>query len=306
LTTGNYGLTYSDLRMWEYPYLPHFELLKIHPLSVDIGMPWTAHFFREKEGWDQPANIENSIDQFLAATIAFGRMAWLVEEVHGIRQTCRSYYMMQQLQSRYVMEKPEVVLYGSDTGMISSSEAFLTGAWKDSKLYVRYPGDLQVWVNGNPEKQWVVEVQDVPHVLPPFGWVAVQGDDFFEASTLLDGTRCDRITSPEYVFLDGRGVFRDFSGVGSAGSVAVRKHADSGLELIAVDGVDQIRLSDPGSGYAANDVRTRIGEIATGKGLTVEAIKADGTSLGRAETTKKANGWKITPVADALRYLVNT
>jgi len=35
LCVGNYGLTYSNLRLWEYPYLPHFDLLKMHPLSVD-------------------------------------------------------------------------------------------------------------------------------------------------------------------------------------------------------------------------------------------------------------------------------
>ena len=305
LTTGNYGLTYSDLRLWEYPYLPHFELLKIHPLSVDIGIPWTAQFFSGKEGWNNPKNIVASVDQFLAATIAFGRMAWLVEEAHGIRQTCRSYYMMQQLQSRYVMEKPEEILYGTDAGLISSSEAFLTGDWKKSKLYVLYPNDLRIWVNGNAGEQWKVKFEGTEHVLPPFGWLALQGTDFFESSELVNGTRCDRVASSNYVFLDGRDVARKFVGIACSGSLAVKPHGEDGLLFIAVEGVDQISLSKPDAvPDSASDVRSLIARAAAAKNLSVEAFKADGTSLGTAEAVRYGGNWKISSVADALRYEV--
>ncbi len=128
LCAGNYGLTYSSLRLWEYPYLPHFDLLKMHPLSVDIGVPWTSQFFTGKKDWQKPENIVASIDQFLAATIAYGHIGWLVEETHGMRQTCRSYYMLQPLQSRYAMLKPQEIRYGTDDGLVSSSEAFQSGA----------------------------------------------------------------------------------------------------------------------------------------------------------------------------------
>ena len=305
LTTGNYGLTYSGLRLWEYPYLPHFELLKIHPLSVDIGVPWTAHFFREKDGWNDPENIESSIDQFLAATIAFGRMAWLVEEAHGIRQTCRSYYMMQQLQSRYVMEKPEEILYGTKTGLISSSEAFLKGDWKSSKLYVRYPGNLKIWVNGNPSDHWNVEVEGTEHILPPYGWLAIQGDDFFESSEIVTGRRCDRVSSSDYVFLDGRGVAREFAGVGTSGSLAVKPFGERGLLLIAVEGVDHVKLTGLDSTSRATlDVRSLIAKAAKAENLTVKAFKADGELLGQAKTTRNTSGWTILPVTGALRYEV--
>ncbi len=183
LTTGHYGLTYSDLKYREYPYLPHFDLLKMHPLSVDIGMPWTARFFREDEGWSSPERIEGSIDQFLAATIAYGHMAWLVEETHGIRQTCRSYYMMQQLQSRYVMEKPEVIDYGGDGGLVSASAALRSGLWKESRLHVRYRNGLEIWVNGNRDNDWIVNTEGEEFRLPPYGWLASQGPGFFESSS---------------------------------------------------------------------------------------------------------------------------
>jgi hypothetical protein len=305
LTTGNYGLTYSSLRLWEYPYLPHFELLKIHPLSVDIGIPWTAHFFREKEGWNEPENIEASIDQFLAATIAFGRMAWLVEEAHGMRQTCRSYYMMQQLQTRYVMERPEEILYGTDQGLIGSSEALLNGKWRDSKLFVRYPGDLRIWVNGNANESWNVAIGGTRHLLPPFGWLAQQGTEFFESSELIDGTRCDRVSSPDYIFLDGRDVARRFAGVSCSGSVALKPSGENGLLIIAVAGVDEIGLTQPDSVPASpTDVRSVLARIAAAADLSVEAFKADGALLGAAEAVRDSEGWKISTVADALRYEV--
>ena len=93
--------------------------------------------------------------------------------------------------------------------------------------------------------------------------------------------------------------------MGSSGSVAVKKEKQGGLELIAVEGVDQIRLFAPGSSYPAGDVRQRIAEIASANKVTVAAFKADGTSVGAAQATKQGEVWTITPVTDALRYIVS-
>jgi hypothetical protein len=54
-------------------------------------------------------------------------------------------------------------------------------------------------------------------------WLAIQGDRFYEASELVDGKRCDRVTSPEYVFLDGRGAVQSIDGVSTSGSLVVRR-----------------------------------------------------------------------------------
>ena len=223
LCAGNYGLTYSGLRLWEYPYLPHFDLLKMHPLSVDIGMPWTGQFFTGKEGWQKPENIVASIDQFLAATIAYGHIGWLVEESHGMRQTCRSYYMLQPLQSRYAMLKPQEIRYGTDRGLVESSEAFLSGQWRKSKIFIRYPNGLRVWVNGNASQPGRSSTR-APRTTcrpsagsPSAPTVSSSVRNRSMASATI--ARC----SPECVFLDGRGTWRDFDGIGTSGSVAVRR-----------------------------------------------------------------------------------
>ncbi len=303
LCTGNYGLAYSNLRLWEYPYLPHFDLLKMHPLSVDIGVPWTSQFFTGKEGWQKPENIVASIDQFLAATIAYGHIGWLVEETHGMRQTCRSYYMLQPLQSRYAMLKPQEVSYGTDHGLVASSEAFLSGDWRKSQLYILYPNGLRIWVNGNGKESW--QVAGVAHELPPFGWLALGMDGFVECSETLDGKRYDRASAPECIFLDGRGTWRRFDGVATSGSVAVRRaNKGQGLSIITVQGVDQLVLSEPEGTFAADDVRTTVATIAQARALAVQAFDENDRNIGEVSVRKTDSGWELRPPGSAVRLEV--
>ena len=303
LCVGNYGLTYSQLRLWEYPYLPHFDLLKMHPLSVDIGVPWTAQFYKGKEGWNKPENIVSSSDQFIAATIAYGHIGWLVEEQHGIRQACRSYYMLQQLQSRYVMLKPQEIQYGADGGTISASEAFVGGEWKKSRLFIRYPNSLQIWVNGNPEEVWKVTCDGVAHLLPPHGWLAVKEGEFYECSELGNGKRYDHVSSPEYVFGDGRGALRTFDGIATSGSIAVRRSNNKrGLSIVAIEGVGEIGITSPQRRFGARDVRTEIARIAGANRISARAFDQDGKDLGLAPVVKTSAGWQIGPQENALRY----
>ncbi len=307
LCVGNYGLTYSGLRLWEYPYLPHFDLLKMHPLSVDIGVPWTGQFFSGKEGWNRPENIVASIDQFLAATIAYGHIGWLVEEAHGIRQTCRSYYMLGPLQSRYAMLKPQEIRYGTDRGLVSSSEAFQSGDWRKSKIFIHYPNGLRVWVNGNASESW--QLADVGYDLPPFGWLALGTDSFIECSALLDGQRYDRASSPDCIFLDGRGAWRRFDGLATSGSVAVRRAKEGmGISATLIEGVERLVIARPFVGanddspvLGPDDVRTAITTLVDRPAITVAAYDQDGQRTGDAEIRRTESEWEIVPPASAVR-----
>ena len=311
LATGNYGLTYSELKLWQYPYLPHFDLLKMHPLSVDIGMPWTAQFFHGKTDWDRPENVVRSIDQFIAATIAYGHMGWLVEEKHGIRQTCRSYYMLQQLQSRYLMEKPVSIRYGTDAGLVSSSQAFRDGSWRQSRLCICYANGLQVWVNGNNDNPWDVEVDKKPYLLPPFGWAATQGNNFFSGSYLVAGHRLDRSSSEQCVYLDGRSRYQEFDGLGTAGAAAAVPGAgQSGVTIYAVEGVDKLVLQAGRSDFPAADIRSRISRLAGAETISVKGFDVDGKITGERQLLRNENtarsGWSIPIFTRSVRYEINT
>jgi hypothetical protein len=306
LSTGNYGLTYSGLKLWEYPYLPHFDLLKMQPLTVDIGVPWTEQFFNGKKGWDQKSSIEESIDRFLAATIAYGHMGWLVEEKHGIRQTCRSYYSLQQLQSRYLMEKVEEIRYNGSRGPISSSQALLNGEWKRGQLNIRYANGLEAWVNGNEKQVWVVNFDGKQHSLPPFGWLAVQGNDFIASSLLEDGKRFDRVSSPDYVYLDGRGRYRESDGIGTADSVAVRPLPDGkGISIIAIERSSRLKLKSQQAQGKENDARSSIARLSRASRLQLETFDLGGKRIGLTILDPKEGAekdWEIPLVAGAVRY----
>jgi hypothetical protein len=302
LCTGNYGLTYSSLRLWQYPYLPHFDLLKMHPLTVDIGVPWTGQFFTGKEGWQKPANIVTSIDQFLAATIAYGHIGWLVEEAHGIRQTCRSYYMLQPLQSRYAMLKPQEIRYGTDRGLVSSSDAFLSGDWRKSKIFILYPNGLRIWVNGSAEEPWRVEHQGTAHDLPPFGWLAIGTDGFYECSESLNGKRYDRVSSPDCIFIDGRGMWRTFDGIETSGSVAIRRAKEGeGLSVITVEGVTRLSITRPEDTFASYDLRTAIDAIAQSEAIVARAFDQSDKDLGEVTVRQMAAGWELRPPESTVR-----
>lgn len=305
LTTGNYGLTYSGLKLWKYPYLPHFDLLKMHPLTVDIGVPWTAQFFHDNKIWDKPGNIVKSIDQFIAATIAYGHMGWLVEEQHGIRQACRSYYSLQQLQSRYLMEKPETIRYSGAKGLISSSEAFLSGEWKRSQLQIRYENGLEVWVNGNKKENWSLDLNGKRYLLPPFGWLAIQGEEFLSGSLLEGGRRYDRVSSSAYIFLDGRGTYRELDGLGSDGSVAARPlPAGEGLSIIVIDGASRLVLSPLKSPFGLDDVRAVISRLNEASQLQIQAFDVDGKMVGEKLLPRVPQGgkWIIPLFVGGIRY----
>ncbi len=307
LCTGNYGLTYSELRLWEYPYLPHFDLLKMHPLSVDIGVPWTGQFFKGKEGWQRPENIVTSIDQFLATTIAYGHIGWLVEEAHGIRQTCRSYYMLQPLQRRYALLKPAEIRYGTDSGLVSSSQALLSGDWRKSKIFIRYPNGLHVWVNGDAGESWRVKHKGATHDLPPFGWLAIGTHGFYECSEAVEGKRYDRVSAPESVFLDGRGTWRDFDGIATSGSVAVqRQKQGQGLSLILVEGVERLVMGEPEGAFGSQDVRAEIGRVTRSETIAARACDENEKDLGEVVVERTTSGWEIHPPQSTVRLDVTT
>jgi len=280
LADGNYGLCYGGPDPASEPLNVAFDLYQIHTKECDIGMPWTGGFLKSP-GWNSPERIDASIDHFIAATMAYGHLGWLVEEGHGIERTCRSYYMLQQLQSRYGLRRPKKIEYADAQGKwLTASRAIATDVIKESRLHVLYENGLDLYVNGS-EGNWVVRGK----VLPPWGWYAVHGKDFEEYSALVDGRRIDWVKSPEYEFLDGRGVRTTHGGLSAKGSIAVRR-SKSSVEVIDIYGNDWIGVQVKGRG-------------------TCTAFDPDGKSLGPAEARFTSDGmaW-IKPVKGARSYRI--
>lgn len=280
LASGNYGLAYDDTNFSKEPLNVVFDLLKIHPLECDIGMPWMGQFFREP-GWEKPEVIEASVDHFLAATIAYGHIGYLVEEFHGIEKACRSYYMMQQLQKRYAMQSVSTIEYADAAGnMMTPSQAIATDALKLSRLRVLYRNGLEIFVNGS-DSVWKVDKYE----LPRWGWLArSKNGDFLEYSALLGGRRVDYVKSPEYEYLDARGNHAAIGGISTKGAVAVRRKSE-GVEIIDILGNEEIAVE--------------------AKAQKCTAYDEDGKSLGPVQVKQEGPKTIFTAVKGARKYVID-
>jgi hypothetical protein len=203
------------------------------------------------------------------------------------------------------MLKPQEIRYGTDRGLVSSSQAFASGDWRKSKIFVQYPDDLCIWVNGNAKESWEIEHEGAAHNLPPFGWLAIGADDFYECSETIDEKRYDRASSPECIFIDGRGSWCSFDGIATSGSVAVRRAKKSkGLSIITVEGVDRLVIAEPGDTFTPDDVRAAIRAAARATAIAARAFDLNDKDLGEVAIKRTESGWELKPPASAVRLEV--
>lgn len=268
LATGNYGLCYPGVDPAAEPLNVAFDLYQIHPKEADIGVPWTDRFFQSEPGWDSADRIDASIDHFLAATLAYGHIGWLVEEQHGISRMCRSYYMLRPVTQRYAGLQPKKLQYADADGRLASaSEALDRGFFSLSRLHVDY-GAIQLYVNGSTDL-WEVDSPRGRLLLPSWGWAAWSADGkMFESSALSSGERADYCVTPDYEYLDGRGTLRRMGKLACAGGVVMT--GDSFLDIGA---------------------NTEIGFKSAAEGGQVEAFDAKGKSLGKYAVRRGQGGY---------------
>jgi len=248
LVDGNYaqiGIPNPE----SYPLLVAFDLRKIHPLEADISM---------LPSWSWGRGIYHC----QAATIAYGHIGF---QPAGDVATCgRYYYLMQQLQSRYVMVPVREILYHRDGQLLPVSQALKTGAYTESQVLVRYENGLELAVNCNPERRWTVELAGKRYDLSPDAWAAVQGDDFEEYSTQINGTRIGFVRSPAYLFLDGGGERLQVGAAATDGALALRPLASGGREVIVLAKPTRIEIEAPegASVRALNGLDEPLGGLA--------------------------------------------
>ncbi|MCC7340379.1 MAG: hypothetical protein IT170_04775 [Bryobacterales bacterium] len=294
LESGSYGWTYTDTNLLTAPLDPVFHLTKIHPLQCDYGMGLTSHYLSQlDETWATSPRKRDYIDLFLATTIGYGNMGWLVREwglndAFGIEAMTRSYYMMQQLQQQYAFVPPKTIEYaGPDGNLMPPSQAHASGAVMDSRLHVEYENGTHVYVNRSSRGPWTVkdgagnEVQ-----LPVSGWLSYnKSASFYEYSGLVQGRRVDYVKSPSYEFLDGRGQWTEHGSLGATGSVVRRTRGGDAVELIDLYGNDRIAFK------------------ADGPGLLL-ARDPEGKHLGEVPLKSSKNGWyEFSPLPNGRTYV---
>ncbi len=288
LASGHYGWVYTKVNLLMHPLDVAFMLTKIHPLECDYGMGYTYYYLSQIDPkWTESPKRREYLDLFLATTIGYGNMGWLVNEFPSsepfhLEALARSYYMMQQLQQQYAFVRPKTIEYaGRDGNFLTPSQAHATGAIADSRLHVVYENGAEVYVNRSSSDSWTVKGVE----LPVSGWLVVNAaNGFYEMSANLGGRRIDYVTAPEYEFLDGRSQWTRHGHLGATGSVALRQKPGGVLELTDIYGNDRIQFQAQAAGV-------------------LTAYAPDGASLGPVQMSPR-DGWhEFKPVPGGRTYV---
>ena len=301
LADGNYGHTYNGRSLATQPLLPVFDLYQIHSKECDIGVSWTSFFCDAIPNWQAPDNIDRAIDRFLLTTLAYGHIGWLVEEEHGIGRTCRSYYMLQQVQRRYGLKQPSRIAYWDGAQMRSVSDAIsMKLPASRRQIYIEYPGGLRLWLNDHPTDEWRVQAGEHRIDLPPSGWAAVvlnenvgardAKDSLFSYSALNDSGRVDYLRSAAYTYQDGRGKWFATTEAGSSGALAISKPRQNRLRVIRIGGDGEFMIRRP---YGVVGAVVGCQAYGTDGKLTPSPVLHDSGSETWIEPVKDANRYEL-------------
>jgi len=244
LTDGDFAqFRRTDEPRFRHPWLVDFDLRKLHPLCIGLGMG-DEHMMDMPRGYDW-----GMTERLLCQTLAFGH-AWLLKSHHfpweGHKEpvdprdplgrwklpVVKTYYLAQQLQARYAMVPVRDIAYFDGVHLVDSSEALRTGCYRRSQVHIEYANGLHVWGNGSFDDDWEVRVAGHTYCLPPAGWAAWMPGELLEYSAVADGARRDHVDSATYLFADARGTEFDFGPIVTDGAIIVRKDRKDGLEII--------------------------------------------------------------------------
>lgn len=228
LLDGNYAQIFEprpDLLEW----FPDFNLRKIHPLSIDAGMGEPAMFFR---------GVPRKDEQFIATTLVYGNISILAGDEEQME---RNYYLLTPLQPYYVMIPVESIRwFDQDNNSYNTSEAFVNGAKKLSRIQIRYENGFTVYANGKPE-QWTVE----GHTLPQWGWLAFAPDGkLLGAREILDGHVAEWARGEKSMYLRSPEGWVDAGWIAGQNTVILKREED-GWHLIEGIRNQDFTLTEP-------------------------------------------------------------
>ncbi|MBI5383376.1 MAG: hypothetical protein HZA90_01675 [Verrucomicrobia bacterium] len=285
LTDGNYGQDQS-YRPAENPWLVDFDLRKMHDLGCNFGLGNLEMFYanvRQPRGTPEERDAE--IDRFLAATVAFGHPGFLVME-GGLGNAMRSYYLLQQLHSRYCLTNAADIRYADATGaLLDTTRAVASGAYKRSQVVTRYADGTITAANGSKTERLVAEAFGRKLELPPNGYAGWTADGAIDVlSGDSQGHRADYAVTPAYLYVDGRGRFTRFA-----------KAAGDGLGVCRILGGgsnEVILFKNAECGFA----------VAASKAVALDKERKE---LGPAQLRAARGLTYVVPVKGAFSYLLS-
>ena len=321
LTDGNYGQDQSYAgRIPNSAWLVDFDLRKMHPLGTSFGMGNPGMFYGDGVwGAFRDEVRVQMLDRFLAATLAFGHTGFFVTD--SLPFAARSYFLLQQVQKRYIAQPVKSIQYRSDAGeWLETSAAIATDAYRRNQIRIEYAEGLTLFVNGNAAETLpltAAETRSTESVLPPNGWFVWDPTGAVAAYRRNDtaGNPIDYVESSAYLYADGRGILTPFDRAdGTPGIVC-----DGQLALIPrSDSWKNVAEKSPRVEMEAVDVRTAtmfevipqnchtVGVTTQGRDVvSVVAMNEEGEITGSVEYRCTERGLVYLTLQDgAASYLV--
>ena len=198
-------------RKVRYPLLVDFRLKKLNPLAPAWGLNiGYAMFCGNGWYWTDDYSL---LYHYLAMNIAFGTVGFIEPSGDAypnphkyFDKTLETYYLVRQLQKRYMMQPVKTIRYFDGGKLVPTEEALVSGKYRDNMLYIQYENGLEIYINCNwDDRVWEITVDGRKYQLPAGGWFARQGKEFLEYSVLQNGSRVSYVDSPEYRYLNGYG-----------------------------------------------------------------------------------------------------
>ena len=285
LTDGNYAQDQPyDLRV--NPWLVDFDLRKMHDLECNFGLGNIGMF---APGYKPKTPAENTalLDRFLAGTLAFGHPGFLALEF-GNLGAAKSYFMIQQIAARYTQVSATTIRYfDADGNALDTSAALAADVVKRSQVAVEYADGTTVVANGSEKENLETTFAGRKISLPPNGYVAWTSDGAILVESRLSdaGNRFDYSVSPEYIYLDGRGVWTVCERACGAGAGVCRILDANTFELIPYDGAEL--------GFKIADANETVSAVA---------LNYEGAEIGEAQVRRSRGFTFVVPVDGAFSY----
>jgi hypothetical protein len=271
LTDGNYGQDQA-YRPAENPWLVDFDLRRMHDLCCNFGMGNPEMFYaNEVPDLSTRAQQEAWIDRFLAATVAFGHPGFLTYE-GGFQNALRSYYMLQQLHSRYCLASAVDIRYVDAAGrLLETSAAVASGAYRRSQVVTRYSDGTVTAANGDRSERLRATAFGRALDLPPNGYAGWTADGTIEVQAgEVQGCRGDYAATPAYLYVDGRGRMLRFAKAAGNGIGICRILPEGGYEVLLYKDADCGFAIAAGAAVALDRERREIGPapLRVARGVT--------------------------------------
>jgi hypothetical protein len=285
-------------RLHVNPWLVDFDLLRIHPLSNNIGMgdPYSTFY---PYGWKSP-NHNVWIDRFLAATVAFGHQGFLLKG--SPEDEDQSYFMLIGTARHYCKADVKDIRYvDADGNLLDTSTAVATDVYRRSQVTVLYNDGSRTAANGSMTDRMTFPWKNKRIVFQPNGFFALSGDGSactVSGAVRESGNRTDLSVSPEYAYINAYGKYAITPFGGTNGRM---------YRLISPDGTDEVFLRKGTRfllPYAAVSV-TALDEVGKEIGSVPFAVKAGMTDLKPVKgafsyRVVKPSAWREPPAKNAV------